>query len=151
MIIKKKLRDVTSLEFMKWKKENCVKIKCNDCVFEGINCSKSINGCYYMWIKNKDKYSLEFLNQEIEFEVLDILDDIEKKYLKAVIKPFKDRVKCIVKTKSFEPNAYFLQIYLKNFFETDEIINFPYFKPESNMYSNMELDKKYTLEELGLN
>ena len=30
-----------------------------------------------------------------------ILDDVERKYLKGVIKPFRDKVKCIIKRKSF--------------------------------------------------
>lgn len=71
-----------------------------------------------------------------------ILDEAEKRYLKAVIRPFKDRVKFIFKTEDI--GEYFIEILLNN----DTMI-FPNFK-KGTMYNGMAENKKYTLKELGL-
>lgn len=71
----------------------------------------------------------------------EILDEKEKEYLSAVIKPFRDRVKYI---KKVEDIGEYITIGLK-----DENLLFPYFD-KGTMYKGMELDKKYTLKELGL-
>lgn len=76
----------------------------------------------------------------------EILDEIEKEYLKAVIKPFRNKIKSIYKTNSRRfSNTECLSI---NFKDNDNMA-FRNFK-KGTMYKNMELDKKYTLEELGL-
>ena len=72
----------------------------------------------------------------------DILNETEKEYLKAVIKPFRDRVKYIEKNGVHEKE--YIEIGVKN-----EPIVFPYFE-ENTMYKGMEVDEKYSLEELGL-
>ena len=72
-----------------------------------------------------------------------ILDDKEKEYLSAVIRPWRKKVRCICK-KEYGVTQY-IRICL-----IDEVgVDFPYFK-EGTMYKGMELDKEYTLEELGL-
>ena len=73
----------------------------------------------------------------------EILDEEEKEYLSAVIKPFKGKVKYICKISYLA--GEFIKIYIRN----DSAISFPYFK-SGTMYKGMELNKKYTLEELGL-
>lgn len=156
MIVKKKLRDVTFDEFAKWRAKNCCYcIKCSDCIFENVNCSR-----YKMhsWTNDKNIFSDDFLNLEIEVEQVDILDDVEKRYLKAIIKPFnkvfKNRVKYICKVSTINNHnvVYKIKIVVDNIFsdvQGEEII-LPCFKRESNMYSGMELNKCYTLKELGL-
>ena len=87
----------------------------------------------------------------------DILDEEEKKYLSAVIKPFRDRVHYICKIKITNSDNQFIFIRVKRYdCEEDEPkntkyedIDLPYFKKDT-MYKGMETDKKYTLEELGL-
>ncbi len=74
----------------------------------------------------------------------EILDDTEKRYLKAVIRPFKNRVNHISKEECYDGDCY-ISIELDN----DENINLPYFKKET-MYNGMEEDKRYTLKELKL-
>ena len=74
----------------------------------------------------------------------EILDEVEKRYLKAVIRPFKNRVINIVKEGCYDGDCY-ISIEL----DDEEDINLPYFKKET-MYNGMEEDKKYTLKELGL-
>lgn len=73
-----------------------------------------------------------------------ILDDTEKEYLSSVIKPFRDRVKRIIKVLDSCNNTAFILIQLN-----DDYISLPNFK-ENTMYKNMKSNKKYTLKELGL-
>ena len=72
-----------------------------------------------------------------------ILDDIEKEYLGAVIKPFKNSIKHIVKYKINKKKEY-IEIRLGC-----EVISFPMFD-KGTMYKGMELNKNYSLDELGL-
>lgn len=72
----------------------------------------------------------------------EILDEKEKEYLRAVIKPFRKRVGNIAKIQ-FRTQEY-IRIDLN-----DETISFPYFKTGS-MYKGMEVDREYTLKELVL-
>ena len=145
MIVKKKLRDVTPEEFNDWRNKNCN--NCFDCVFKTVNCSLKKE---YSWTSNKKIFSNEFLNQEIEVEVPDILTKEEKEYLKAVIKPFKNRVKYITKIKLDYITEY-IKIGLSDVLHSNliETIFLPRFNKDT-MYKNMELEKEYTLEELGL-
>jgi hypothetical protein len=73
-----------------------------------------------------------------------ILDDAEKKYLSAVIKPFRDNVKLIAKADDFDKSYIFITFVN----DADSTMFFPYFK-KGTMYKGMS-DKMYTLEELGL-
>lgn len=71
----------------------------------------------------------------------EILDEKEKEYLSAVIRPFKDRVDYIEKVENI---LEYIAIELNN-----ERLSFPFFD-KGTMYKGMELNKKYTLKELGL-
>ena len=72
-------------------------------------------------------------------------DEKEKAYLSAVIKPFRERIKYIRKINHSSVNKdQFLCIVLVN-----DRCGLPNFK-KGTMYKGMELDKAYTLEELGL-
>ena len=86
--------------------------------------------------------SFEWLNQEYKEP---ILDDVEREYLSAVIKPFRNRVRCIRKygTDFMSTECIFI-----TFIDGFNFI-FPSFK-KGTMYKCMELDRNYTLEELGL-
>lgn len=85
-------------------------------------------------------------------EYRDILDEEEKKYLSAVIKPFRDRVVYICKVEG-DDCSQFISIKAKKYDydeeNSNEYIDLPYFR-EDTMYDNMEVGKEYTLEELGL-
>lgn len=77
-----------------------------------------------------------------------ILDDVERKYLQAIIKPFKNYVTGIIKIKDdYEKGKQYIRIIVKKY--TYEYLNFPFFE-ENTMYKGMKENKKYTLEELGL-
>lgn len=73
-----------------------------------------------------------------------ILDDVEKAYLSAVIKPFRKDVEWIVKYM-FSEEKEFLVICLHN----GEEITLPIFIRRT-MYKGMKSRKEYTLKELGL-
>lgn len=139
-----KLRDMTKEQ---WEKFECgSNLRCEKCMFNPINCCQDV---YRLdWTKHKDLYSDKFLDQEAEIEVPDILTKAEKEYLKAVIKPFRDRVIYIKKVKC--PNQYFISIKINSKIvdSGEEYIMLPFFQNE--MYVGMKDDKKYTLEDLDL-
>ena len=146
-----KLRDMTKEQWDKFL-YNCYTISdtCSDtCPFGNVRCLKS--ECKSSWFNNKDLFSDKFLNQEIEIEESSILDEEEKEYLSNVIKPFRDRV--IIIEKSRFDDSCFISITVKSKRESSgtktECINLPFFK-EDTMYKGMENNKEYTLKELGL-
>ena len=73
-----------------------------------------------------------------------ILDDVEKAYLSAVIKPFRGKVEYVYKKYLEIRKREYLEISLEN-----GVISFPCFE-KGTMYKGMEGNKLYTLEELGL-
>lgn len=77
-----------------------------------------------------------------------ILDDKEREYLSAVIKPFRDEVK-FIKLPSYDcPNLTYTCIRMYDNCG-NKMVRLPIFK-RGTMYKGMKLDKNYTLEELGL-
>ena len=77
----------------------------------------------------------------------EILDEAEKRYLRAVIRPFRDKVKYICKYHHTSvTNEEFICICFLN---SNSLMLLPYFK-EHSMYKGMKIDKEYALEELGL-
>lgn len=95
-----------------------------------------------------------------EYDILDdtweeykepVLDEKEKEYLSAVIKPFKNRITYIKKVyihRGYNKNYEYIFGELGNE-DVVDTFTLPYFSKET-MYKGMETDKKYTLEELGL-
>jgi hypothetical protein len=81
---------------------------------------------------------IEWLNQEYKEP---ILDDVEREYLSAVIKPFRNKIICIRKERV---EREFIKIVLIN-----DTLSLPYFKA-GTMYKGMKLNKRYTLKELEL-
>ena len=145
MIIKKKIRDITDEEFEIWKNYNCktYDLHCTGCPFRASECG--FVGLRFPWYENKEMFSDKFLDQEINITVPDILDDVEKRYLSAVIRPFRKRVDSIIKISDPLGSA---KEYI--FIKLDEdSFSLPYFKT-GTMYQGMELERAFTLEELGL-
>lgn len=101
---------------------------------------------------SKGTHALDIVKVERakEFEVVyerkeEILDEAEKKYLSGIIAPFRNKVKYIEKFGcTLTSNEEFISINLGN-----EDIDLPNFK-SNTMYKGMEVDKEYTLDELGL-
>lgn len=81
----------------------------------------------------------------------DILDKEEKEYLRAVIKPFRDRITYIAKVEEDMHWFYWIMIRVDIGFLNDYYdFCLPPFEETSSMYKNMEVGKEYTLKELGL-
>ena len=77
-----------------------------------------------------------------------ILDDVEKRYLSRVIRPWRDKVTYVVKRPYDSKQEYIIVAY----YEDSGIcikMPFPCFK-KGTMYKDIELYKQYTIEELGL-
>ena len=98
--------------------------------------------CSHMKCGECNKRLREWLLEEAKEPVL---DDVEKEYLSAVIKPFRNRVKYIVKTYGVSEARQFIRIIMRDC----EYSNLPFFKG-GTMYNGMKVDKQYTLQELGL-
>ena len=103
----------------------------------------------YERIKNIKVMKVERTTTHVVYEKIDILDDIEREYLSNVLKPFRNRVMVIEKEERY-PNKEYINVELKtdNPAENDYLI-FPDFK-KGTMYKGMKINKKHTLEELGL-
>lgn len=100
------------------------------------------------------KHGHETGNEQFTDDILDwmaqpyrrpILDDAERKYLSAVIKPFRYSVTSITKYVENELNSEYISISVK----MEDDICFPLFDMNT-MYKGMKAGKDYTLEELGL-
>lgn len=91
-------------------------------------------------VERPTKYETVFESKE------EILDKTEKEYLANVIRPFRHEIKTIEKTTQIgDSSLCYLNILLKN----NDMANLPDFKKNS-MYEGMEVNKEYTLKELGL-
>lgn len=73
-----------------------------------------------------------------------ILDDKEREYLKAALKPFRSQIKAVRKCYSTYYKKEFIHVVMKD----DEIL-FPNFDV-GKMYKRMEIGRSYMLEELGI-
>lgn len=74
----------------------------------------------------------------------EILNEAEKRYLKDVIRPFRNRIKYICKSVSAFGKYEYIEVNLGN-----DTLVLPDFKPNT-MYKGMKVDKKYALKELDL-
>ena len=122
------------------------------------NCFENVSRCRDIadLCNLKDNYSdlgkiikIEEPTYQTVFETkVDILDEAEKRYLKQVIRPYK-KVKSI--SKYIYPGNRIASIEITVLDLDNEIWTFtlPPFKTYE-MYKNMEDDKEYTLQELGL-
>lgn len=143
-----KLRDLTA---KKWDENNFNICKscssCSDCMFKWVVCAKS--NFENSWVNHKEIYNDKFLSQEIEIEEPDILEEVEKEYLSAIIKPFRNRVISVKKVECSN-NSYFINIKVISELSPSrtENIFLPYFQNE--MYKGMESNKEYTLKDLDL-
>jgi hypothetical protein len=137
-----KLRDLTEEQEREWKNKNCPNLLCKNCPLVTGEC---VAGYPSFFIYHKDMFSDKFLDQEVEIDVPEILDEEEKAYLSAFIKPWRKNITSIAKNKSIDPNKEFISFVLNG---KDTYI-LPRFD-EGTMYKGMEEGRFYTLEDLGL-
>lgn len=102
-----------------------------------------------LWLENNGEWieSIIELNDiikhSITIETNQILTVSEKEYLKAVIKPFKNRVIAIRKGTCFGDEYISIEL------NCEGSVDLPFFKKDEH-YKGMEIDMCYTLEKLGL-
>lgn len=148
-----KVRDMTVEQWYNNKASLCKLFGsgyCNDFIFQSIGgCEASYNK--KSWFNNKDFYNNKFLDLEIEIDIPNILNKEEKEYLSAFIKSFRDKVISISRkiytitgSGLIYQTTYFIDI------QVDKEFVICGFQIQNNMYEHMELDKEYTLKELGL-
>lgn len=82
---------------------------------------------------------------KLKCEPAPVLDVVEKRYLKNVIRPFKDQCRYVKKYETAGTDYEWIYINLSS----NGSIALPVFS-KGTMYKNMELEKCYTLEELGI-
>lgn len=93
----------------------------------------------------------QLLTGELEIES-PILDDIEKRYLESVLRPFKNRILFAKKTDCYNIDSNYEYVCFKIVTPDGDDYNYlilPYFI-KGTMYEGMELGKEYKVEELGL-
>ena len=78
-----------------------------------------------------------------------ILDDVEKEYLSAVIKPFRNKIATISKLHTYDNINYENNEYIYFGMKDRRGYSLPLFK-QGTMYKGMQQGKHYTLQELGL-
>nr|DAT49816.1 MAG TPA: hypothetical protein [Bacteriophage sp.] len=93
---------------------------------------ETITNAYNVWLEQEYKPK--------------ILDEKEKEYLSAVIKPFRKEIECIEKVRSYYGENEYIHIAMK---KDDDYCELPWFS-KGTIYKGMEVGKVYTLEELGL-
>ena len=96
-----------------------------------------------------DDVSIVKVERPLKYETMferkeEILDEVEKKYLADVVRPFRSKVRSVYKMVSICSNKEFICIQLR-----DENFTLPYFK-KGTMYKEMQTGKRYTLEKLGI-
>ena len=105
------------------------------------------NGVYKM-NSNSNAVLLRGLVNWLEDEYKEpILDDEEREYLKAVIRPWRDKVISIAK-KPYIEHGYIVINY-RNDRGYGDAVGLPVFKADT-MYKGMELNREYSLEELKI-
>lgn len=114
-----------------------------------INTVNGWNGLSIKEFENKSSYKvLKLERPQTIYEFKEILDAKEKEYLSNLIEPFKNRIEYIIKHSVI--NTEYIHIHVSGFNEyVSDSFSFPSFK-KGKMYKGMELDKKYTLKELGI-
>lgn len=92
---------------------------------------------------------VDFLNLPVAEK---ILDDAEKRYIKNIVRPFKNRVTSICKRQYDGMYEYIVIIYEDIYHDgsmTERRIYLPNFRANT-MYKGMKLEEHYTLADLGI-
>ena len=126
------------------------KVGCSYCPYVTYKITKDgmfyWSGEKYGW-QSTDSGLTEVLSGKTEIIKKTILDAVEKEYLSAVIKPFRDRTISIIK---YDYYTYeYIAIKVRNINEYVVTMPFPAFK-KGTMYKGIETGKAYSLEELEL-
>lgn len=101
-------------------------------------------------VDGEEEYDIVKVERPVKYETLferkeEILDEVEKRYLTEVIRSFRKRIQFIQKKKEITE----INPYIRIVCEDNDKLVFPYIT-DNSMYKGMEVNKKYTLKELGL-
>ena len=101
-------------------------------------------------VDGEEEYDIVKVERPVKYEIVfereeEILDETEKRYLTEVIRPFRKRIQFIQKKKEITE----INPYIRIVCEDNDKLVFPYIT-DNSMYKGMEVNKKYTLKELGL-
>ena len=100
-------------------------------------------------VDGEEEYDIVKVERPVKYETVfereEVLDETEKKYLAEVIRPFRKRIQFIQKKKEITE----INPYIRIVCEDNDKLVFPYIT-DNSMYKGMEVNKKYTLKELGL-
>lgn len=101
-------------------------------------------------VDGEEEYDIVKVERPVKYEIVfereeEILDEVEKRYLTEVIRPFRKRIQFIQKKKEITE----INPYIRIVCEDNDKLVFPYIT-DNSMYKGMEVNKKYTLKELGL-
>ncbi len=129
----KELKNRKKIRRKDWIKNECLAIE-NGAMVKECNGTKTYTMCSIL--------CCSLLADDWEIYQEPILDEEERKYLSAVIRPFRDKVLYIKKSRCADGEYIFIELKV-------EIINLPLFEKDT-MYKGMEVNKDYTLKELGL-
>lgn len=104
--------------------------------------AKTVIDCAHTSCEECHEHLFKWLLEEAKEPVL---DKVEREYLSATIKPFRKMIAYIVKAQDFDDGKQCIRIILQN----GDGMHFPYLNDDA-MYKGMEVNKDYSLEELGL-
>ena len=119
--------------------------------FEDTDFKLTVNGLFYYdnrtftWEKSLLLDDIFIGQRKI---IKSILTEKEKEYLSAVVKPFKDKVKYIVKQQGFKDSERLPVEFIIIYVDDEKLILPSYDK--GALYKDMKLMEKYTIEDLGL-
>lgn len=131
------------------------------CLYIYMKKPTKFEGCWYASTGFGEFYVFNHMFKSIKWEddeptrirdIYDpqILDDVERKYLKTILKPFHEKVDYVAKnSRNIFGNNYIREYLYIQFHDQDGKFEFPDFD-SGKMYSRMERWKKYKLDELGI-
>lgn len=95
---------------------------------------------------NSEQDIIKVQREKEEYLLQEVLTKEEKEHLSEYIKPFRDKIKYIIKTSTTMDNCCYTAIAFIN----NSQLMFSVLLIDSDMYRNMKMGKKYTLDELKL-
>ena len=135
-------------------KKKDIEIKKGDVVYFKDEINKVI--VCYDGVKINENSNIVKIERPVKYKTIyeepkEILTKEEKEWLENFLRPFKDRVKSICKFNIWVAGRYneFIRIIYQSIRDGEERLDLPEYK-SGTMYKDMEQDKKYTLDELGL-
>lgn len=116
--------------------DSCTAITCKQCALYHRYCGDGCTQCWNRWLE--------------EEHIETVLDGVEKRYLEAVLRPFKNRIR-YVKKCGIGSKLNYIRTWLDRYDDPQYTDHFdlPYFDG-LKMYTGMKKDKYYTIEELEL-